>query len=124
MKGLLVDSTLPYMQHEVSSPASVMKHTQKDILFSMTEQQLGSLRHHVEKKLCEMADRLYAGDTAPNPYLYQQYSPCDYCACADICGHAETETKTATAKQKQTALETVFASDSEQPEEEETHELD
>ncbi len=125
MKGLLLDSTLPYMQHEISRPASVMKHTQEDILFSMTEKQLGSLRKHVEKKLCEMADRLYAGDTAPNPYLYQQYSPCEHCACADICGHAETETKKTTAKQKQAALETVFASDSEQPkEEEETHELD
>ena len=108
MKGLLADDAVAYMKDEISQPAPVMKYRQKDILFSVTRKQLEHLRSHVEKKICEMADRLYAGDTAPNPYLYQQYSPCGYCPYAEICGHAETETLKHTEEEKQQALQTVF----------------
>ena len=113
MKGLLADDALAYMKDEIAHPAPVMKHTQKDILFSVTQKQFRNLRKHVEKKICEMADRLYDGDTAPNPYLYQQYSPCEYCQYADICGHAEKDTLKHTNEQNQKALESVFEDEEE-----------
>ena len=35
MKGLLLENSLKYMEAEASDPKPVMKHSQKDILFSM-----------------------------------------------------------------------------------------
>ncbi|MBE6876847.1 MAG: hypothetical protein E7496_09055 [Ruminococcus sp.] len=116
MKGLLADDAVKYMKDEISHPAPVMKHTQNDILFSVTQKQLQNLRKHIEKKICEMADRLYQGDTAPNPYLYQQYSPCEYCQYADICGHAEKDTLTHSDEQNRQALHSVFESNDDEDE--------
>ena len=128
MKGLLLEDTLPYMQTEASAPAPVMKHTQAAHLFSATQKQFSHLKQHVEKKICEMADRLYDGDTAPNPYLYQENSPCKYCPCVDICDHAEPNSSTLTAQMKQQALKAVFEdkeeTENQNQEEEQNHGLD
>ncbi|MBR1529505.1 MAG: exodeoxyribonuclease V subunit gamma [Oscillospiraceae bacterium] len=119
MKGLLLEDVLPYMQEEAPSPASVMNHTDTQNLFSATSQQFSSLKKHVERKICEMADRLYEGDTAPKPYLYQKNSPCNYCRYADICGHADLKKMTLTKKLKQEALKTVFEQEEDLTEQEE-----
>ena len=70
-----------------------------------------------------MADRLYDGDTEPNPYLYQEYSPCKYCPCAEICPNVQKEKKNLSKAEKQEALKIVFG-ENEEKQEETADELD
>ena len=123
MKGLLLEDSVKYMESEASDPKPVMKHNDKDILFSMNETQFAHLKEHVQNKICEMADRLYDGDTEPNPYLYQEYSPCKYCPCAEICPNVQKDTKSLSKAEKQEALKTVFG-ENEEKQEETADELD
>jgi len=112
VKGMLLDNVLPYTETggEDVKPVTEVK---KETLFSVSPEQFRSAERHVIRKITEMAKRLYQGDTAPKPYLYQDKPPCSYCQCADICGCAVTEEDTCTKsdKQKKQDLNTVFESD-------------
>lgn len=111
MKGLLLDSTAPLMEEALQEGTPVLMHGDKDTLFSVSEAQMAHLQRHVEQKICDMAERLRAGQIAPEPNLYQEYVPCGSCPFADICGKAETDVKQRTDEEKQQALEAVFGSE-------------
>ncbi|MDE5737722.1 MAG: PD-(D/E)XK nuclease family protein, partial [Oscillospiraceae bacterium] len=118
MKGLLLDSSLEHTEPDlVSAQTSVMKANSKD-LFSINSEQMQNLKQYVYQKIYDMADKLYAGEIAPVPNLYNYgenegfaKTPCCYCIYKDFCGKAETKTCERTAEEKQQALEAVFGKD-------------
>lgn len=118
MKGLLLDSSLEHTEPDlVSAQTSVMKANSKD-LFSINSEQMQNLKQYVYHKIFDMADKLYAGEIAPVPNLYNYgenegfaKTPCCYCIYKDFCGKAETKTCERTAEEKQQALEAVFGKD-------------
>ncbi len=116
VRGLLREDSVPYMQKEVSAPADIMNHKVKDTLFRATPKQFDSMKQHVEKKICEMADKLYEGKIAPDPYLYQSYSPCTYCPCAELCGNVRKEKLNYSEKEKKEALRQVFENQTDEEE--------
>ena len=104
MTGLMLEKSQDYIEDSAE-------------VLSVTEEEFAHLREHVEKKICEMAEKLYQGEISPEPYLYGDRPPCQYCPCADICGHAETETLKLTDEQKAEALRLVFGSKEKEEEE-------
>ena len=109
MKGLVLDSTLPYMEEEIqSSAAPVLLPDNKSGLYTVTADQMTHLRQHVEQTICNMVDALRAGSIAPEPNLRHETSPCSYCTYGDICGRSETAARKCTNEEKQQALLEVF----------------
>ncbi|MDE6004734.1 MAG: PD-(D/E)XK nuclease family protein, partial [Oscillospiraceae bacterium] len=120
MKGLLLDSSLDYVEQELKTAQTSVMESNKKELFSVTQEQMQSLKQFVYQKISDMADKLYAGEIEPNPNLknYKKdkeqkddYSPCDFCQCKDFCGKAQTDTYKLTKEERQQALETVFGKD-------------
>lgn len=112
MKGLLLDSTLAYIEPELSEvQTSVMKKNKKG-LFSVNSEQMRHLKQHVYQKIYDMADKIYAGELAPAPDLYgENFTPCQYCNYKDLCGEAEFEVCKREKEEIQQALEAVFGKD-------------
>lgn len=112
MKGLVLDTAVSRMEPEIRQSATpVIGHKDKDTLFSISAAQMAHLKGHVEERILTMADTLQDGRIAPEPNLYQEYTPCSGCGFADICGKAQSAVKKRTKEENQQALLTVFGSD-------------
>lgn len=115
MKGLLLDTTLQYMEPEIRSGASPVMHPDsKTGLYSVTEQQMKNLRRHVETKIGETADKLLHGQIAPDPNLRHVDTPCIYCSYRDLCGSAVEKGYQCSKEEKKLAIAKVFDNDGEE----------
>lgn len=117
MKGLILDSASPLMEPEITAGCAPVLNKSKTSLYTVSSRQMEKLEQHVKDKICEMADSLYAGKVAPDPYCYDK-SPCTFCGCSDICG-VEPELKEMTEAERRCAVEAVFSEVNESSEEEE-----
>jgi radical SAM protein with 4Fe4S-binding SPASM domain len=87
----------------------VLQHKEADTLFSVTREQMDHLEQFVTEKVIAMADKLSAGEIAPQPCRLD--APCKYCDYADLCGKCETaDAKNLKKEEKTAALFEVFGS--------------
>ncbi len=106
MKGLLLNKAAPLMEQEIASHCKPV-HDAGKRLYSVSKKQMEAMESHIADKICNMADALYAGEVAPDPYCYP-YSPCGYCDCSDLCGMAVDENMEMTDDQRYEAVVSVF----------------
>ncbi len=116
MKGLLLDTAAQHMENGVAESCAPILSRGKTSLFSVDEKQMQQLETHVVQKICDMADALYEGKIAPDPYLH---APCSFCGCSDLCGIEKQEAVNLTAAQKKEAIDAVFGDRVNQNEEKE-----
>ena len=114
MKGLVTEDALPLMEQELQAAVPVMQYKQKDELFLVGRQQLSHLKDHVMDTVCAMADRLCAGDVAPEPYPYTDPSPCSYCRFSLLCGKNAVKPQRMTTAQHQEAMRKIFGTGEEE----------
>lgn len=62
-------------------------------------EKLDRIREHLDGLLTTMADRLYGGRIAAEPFVPGGRSPCAYCDYRTVCGHADGEGERAPALQ-------------------------
>lgn len=122
MKGLLLDSAAVFMEPEIASSCEPVYDTGKR-LYSVSRKQMEAMESHIAERICNMADTLYAGDVAPDPYCYP-YSPCSYCECSDLCGMATDEAMEMTDDERYEAITSVFGKPETATEEEKGEEAD
>ncbi len=114
MRGLLQEKAASHMEPEVAgSCIPVLSGREKDVLFSVNELQMEQLHNHVLERIEHMADQLYAGNIAPNPYLNY---PCRYCSCSDLCRRTIQPVETLSKEERQAALAQVFGIEKEDEE--------
>lgn len=117
MQGVLLEDALSGMEPEArafSRPITDIYDTGN--LFAVSGSQMQQLRQLVEQKICNMADELHRGSFTPAPFVEEERSTCQYCACADLCGHAaepaappeEGTRKERAAAEKKRALDAIF----------------
>ena len=124
MKGLVLEETLTYIEPSLAAeqiPVMEQNKTNrnkdrknKKQVFSVNSRQMQHLKKHVYQKISEMADKVFAGELAPEPNILYPDIPCKFCPCADFCGKAVTEEckHKATDEEIQDSLKTVFGEDS------------
>lgn len=107
MKGLIHADAAPLMEKTLAQSCADVYKPSKKMLYSVSSEQMESMEKHIEKKICEMADMLYDGNIAPNPYPYAM-SPCTFCGCSDICGAEPPELVQMPNDERYDAIVSVF----------------
>ncbi|MDD2956055.1 MAG: PD-(D/E)XK nuclease family protein [Oscillospiraceae bacterium] len=103
MNGLLLQdlSVLQGMEHEVAGvfiPAKLKSDGSLDPRSSVaTLEELGKIRRHVEKLLCDMADNLRRGGVEALPVRHGDFDPCRYCEFRPVCGREDDDPHQAAA---------------------------
>ena len=105
MKGLLLEDTAHLMEPEVTENGAPVLSSAKSELYTVDAQQMERLDRHVTQKICGMADALYQGQIAPDPYLNL---PCGYCGYHDLCDTERQPPRTLRKAERLEAIEAVF----------------
>lgn len=108
MKGLLLDSAAAHMETAIAEACAPILGSGKSSLFAVDAQQMVKLESHVAQKICDMADALYEGAIAPDPYLN---APCGFCGCGDLCGMEKLPQQNLTSAQRKEAIASVFGNE-------------
>lgn len=105
MKGLLLENTADLMEPEITENSVPILSSVKSELYTVDTKQMERLDKHVTQKICDMADALYQGRIAPDPYLN---TPCGYCGYHDLCDTERQQPQSLRKAQRLEAIEAVF----------------
>ncbi len=105
MKGLLLENTVEWMEPEISEAGIPILTPKKSDIYTVDQTQMDKLEQHIEDKICNMADALYAGEIAPRPYLNV---PCGYCGYHDLCGVERKQPESLKKNERLEAIASVF----------------
>lgn len=110
MNGLLLDdrTVLCAMEPDLSGrflPVSLGKSGMKG-KYLASRKDFENLEAYTEGLIRSMADRLFQGEIAPDPYADGVYQPCSYCDYRAVCGH---EARDGFRSIRKTTLEDIAA---------------
>ncbi len=105
MKGLLLEDAAELMEPEVTENGVPVLSSAKSELYTVNDRQMERLDKHITEKICGMADALYEGRIAPDPYLN---TPCSYCGYHDLCDTDRKPPRTLRKAERLEAIEAVF----------------
>ncbi len=87
-KGLIVDDELVVraMERDLGGVYIPVTDSSRGKSCLASPEKLARIRRHIEKTVCDMADRIYAGEVSPLPIQRNEKTfPCEYCRYRAVC---------------------------------------